>query len=124
MAAGFLTNMAGGRVDVRSAGSLPADRVNPQAISAMAEIGIDITREQPKVLTADAVKVADVVITMGCGDQCPYFPGTRYEDWDLPDPAGKTIDEVRAVRDAIKTRVEALLASLILERNSKESRNV
>lgn len=112
MAAGLLAALAGGSVDVRSAGSVPADQINPQAVRAMAEVGIDITGEQPKVLTPDAVKAADVVVTMGCGDACPYFPGKRYEDWELTDPAGKSIDIVRDVRDDIRTRVETLLASL------------
>ena len=112
MAAGFLRSLSGGAVDVRSAGSMPADRINPVAVEAMAEAGIDITAEQPKVLTTDAVQASDVVITMGCGDACPIFPGKRYEDWDLDDPAGQEIEAVRPIRDAIKARVEQLLTEL------------
>ena len=112
MAAGFLTALAGDRVDVRSAGSMPGDKINPVAVEAMAEVGIDIAGEQPKKLTDDAVVASDVVITMGCGDECPYFPGKRYEDWVLDDPAGQGIDAVRPIRDEIKGRVEALIASL------------
>ena len=112
MAAGFLTALAGDRVDVRSAGSMPGDQINPVAVEAMAEVGIDIAGEQPKKLTEDAVIASDVVITMGCGDECPYFPGKRYEDWVLDDPAGQDIDAVRPIRDEIKGRVEALVASL------------
>jgi protein-tyrosine-phosphatase len=112
MAAGFLQHLAGGRVDVRSAGSQPADQINPVAVEAMAEVGIDITAEQPKVLTPDAVQAADVVVTMGCGDECPYFPGKRYEDWVLDDPAGQGIDAVRPIRDEIRRRVEELLVEL------------
>jgi len=112
MAAGFLTALAGDRVDVRSAGSMPGDQINPVAVEAMAEVGIDIAGEQPKKLTDDAVIASDVVITMGCGDECPYFPGKRYEDWVLDDPAGQDIDAVRPIRDEIKGRVEALVASL------------
>jgi arsenate reductase len=113
MAAGFLTTLAGDRVDVRSAGSLPADQVNPVVVAAMAEVGIDITGEQPKVLSTDAVRAADVVITTGCGDACPVFPGKRYEDWDLPDPAGQPIEAVRPIRDQIRVRVETLTAELV-----------
>jgi arsenate reductase len=91
---------------------MPADRINPTAVEAMAEIGIDIAGEQPKVITDEAVQTSDVVVTMGCGDECPYFPGTRYEDWPLDDPAGQGIEAVRPIRDAIKARVEALLAEL------------
>jgi arsenate reductase len=112
MAAGWLSRLAGDDVDVRSAGSEPADRLNPVAVEAMGEVGIDIAAAAPKVLTYDAVEKADVVITMGCGDTCPIFPGTRYEDWDLEDPAGQPIEFVRAVRDEIRTRVEALLDDL------------
>lgn len=112
MAAGFLTSMAGDRIDVRSAGSIPGDRINPVAVEAMREVGIDIAGEQPKKLTDDAVLTSDVVITMGCGDECPYFPGTRYEDWVLDDPAGQGIESVRRVRDEIRTRIDALIASL------------
>ena len=115
MAAGFLTALSGGFVDVRSAGSMPGDQINPVAVEAMAEVGIDIASEQPKVLTDQAVQDSDVVITMGCGDACPFYPGKRYEDWELEDPAGKSIETVREVRDEIKTRIEALLASLTEE---------
>jgi arsenate reductase len=112
MAAAWLTHLAGDRVAVRSAGSNPGADVNPAAVEAMAEVGIDMSAEIPKVLTTEAVKESDVVITMGCGDECPYFPGKRYEDWVLEDPAGKGVDSVRPIRDEIKTRVEALIASL------------
>jgi protein-tyrosine-phosphatase len=112
MAAGFLQHLAGDRIDVLSAGSQPADRVNAVAVEAMAEVGIDITREVPKVLTDSAVREADVVVTMGCGDECPYFPGKRYEDWVLDDPAGQGIEMVRGVRDEIRRRVETLVAEL------------
>lgn len=112
MAAGFLRHLGEGRVEVRSAGSAPADQINPVAIEAMREVGIDIASEQPKVLTTDAVEFSDAVITMGCGDACPFFPGKRYEDWQLEDPAGKGIESVRAIRDEIRQRVEALLAEL------------
>ena len=113
MAAGFLTHLGGGRVEVRSAGSIPGDQVNPSAVAAMAEVGVDISAQTPKVLTTDAVKASDVVITMGCGDACPIFPGKRYLDWDLDDPAGKGIEAVRPIRDEIKTRVQALLVELL-----------
>ena len=112
MAAAYTRHLSGGAVEVRSAGSEPADRVNPSAVAAMAEEGIDITAEQPKVLTTDAVKVSDVVITMGCGDTCPIFPGKRYEDWVLEDPAGKGVDSVRPIRDEIRNRVLTLLSEL------------
>ena len=112
MAAGFLRALSGGAVEVRSAGSVPADRINPVAVEAMAEAGIDITAEQPKVLTTEAVQASDVVITMGCGDACPIFPGKRYEDWELDDPAGQALDAVRPIRDEIRRRVLGLLASL------------
>ena len=111
MAAGFLRDLAGDRVEVRSAGSLPADRINPMAVEAMREVGIDITAEEPKVLTADAVQASDVVITMGCGDTCPIYPGKRYEDWIVEDPAGQGIEFVRPIREEIRTRVERLIAS-------------
>lgn len=114
MAAGFLRDLAGEKIDVRSAGSIPADRINPVAVEAMREIGIDITAEQPKVLTTEAVEASDVVITMGCGDACPFFPGKRYEDWKLDDPAGQGLDAVRPIRDDIRHRIEALIASLNL----------
>ena len=113
MAAGFLTSLAGDDIDVRSAGSMPGNQINPVAVEAMAEVGIDITGEQPKKLTDEAVVASDVVITMGCGDECPYFPGKRYEDWVLTDPAGQGIDVVREVRDEIKGRVEDLIESLV-----------
>ena len=109
MAAGLLTHLAGDRVRVRSAGSEPADRLNPAVVTAMAEVGIDIAAEQPKLLTTDAVRVADVVITMGCGDTCPIFPGKRYEDWQLDDPAGQSLEAVRKIRDDIELRVRDLL---------------
>jgi arsenate reductase len=112
MAAAYLSHLAGDTVDVRSAGSAPADTVNPVAIDAMREEGIDISAEQPKILTTDAVQASDVVITMGCGDTCPIFPGKRYLDWQLDDPAGQGIDAVRPIRDEIRRRVEKLLAEL------------
>jgi len=113
MAAGFLRELGGERVEVRSAGSLPAEQINPVAVAAMAELGIDIAGEQPKVLTTDAVRESDVVITMGCGDVCPIFPGKRYEDWQLDDPAGQGIESVRPIRDEIRGRIERLLAELV-----------
>lgn len=113
MAAGFLRDIAGDRIEVRSAGSMPADQINPTAVEAMAEIGIDITAEQPKVLTTEAVQASDVVITMGCGDACPFFPGKRYEDWSLDDPAGQGIDAVRPIRDDIRARIETLVGELL-----------
>lgn len=112
MAAGFLSALSAGAVEVLSAGSTPADAVNPVAVAAMAEVGIDIAAEQPKVLTAEAVKASDVVVTMGCGDTCPFYPGKRYEDWELDDPAGRPIEEVRPIRDAIRARVVGLLDEL------------
>jgi arsenate reductase len=112
MAAAYVARLSGGAVEVRSAGSEPADQVNPAAVEAMAEEGIDITAETPKILTTEAVKDSDVVITMGCGDTCPIFPGKRYEDWDLEDPAGKGVDAVRPIRDEIRSRVIPLLAEL------------
>jgi len=112
MAAGYLQHLAGDRVTVLSAGSQPTDQVNPVAIEAMAEVGIDIAGEQPTILTDGAVQESDVVITMGCGDTCPYYPGKRYEDWDLDDPAGQGIDAVRPIRDEIRRRVERLIKSL------------
>ena len=112
MAAGWLTHLAGDRVEVRSAGSAPKDSVNPVAVQAMAEVGIDISANSPKVLTVDAVQASDVVITMGCGDACPIFPGKRYLDWDLDDPAGKSLDDVRPIRDEIGRRVRQLVAEL------------
>jgi arsenate reductase (thioredoxin) len=114
MAAALLARHAGGAVEVRSAGSEPADRINPAVREAMAEIGIDLSAEQPKKLASEAVEASDVVITMGCGDACPVFlPGKRYLDWQLTDPAGKPIDEVRPIRDEIDARVRALLAELV-----------
>ncbi|KIU03342.1 arsenate reductase ArsC [Frigoribacterium sp. MEB024] len=112
MAAGYMQALAGDRVDVLSAGSEPKDRINPIAIQAMAEEGIDIAGNQPKVLTTEAVRDSDVVITMGCGDACPIFPGKRYEDWELTDPAGRGIEDVRPIRDDIKGRIQALLAEI------------
>lgn len=113
MAAGYLQHLAGGNIDVRSAGSEPKDQINPVAVEVMSEEGIDITANTPKLLTVDAVRQADVVITMGCGDACPIFPGKRYEDWELDDPAGQGVDAVRPIRDEIRARVEALLAELL-----------
>ncbi|MBB2958256.1 arsenate reductase ArsC [Pseudoclavibacter helvolus] len=113
MAAGYLTALAGGRIEVLSAGSEPKDQINPVAVEAMAEEGIDIAGNTPKVLTTEAVQASDVVITMGCGDACPFFPGKRYEDWKLDDPAGQGIEAVRPIRDDIKQRVEALIADLL-----------
>jgi arsenate reductase len=112
MAATLLDHAAAGRVRVTSAGSQPADQLNPAVVQAMAEIGLDLSREYRKPLTADKVQAADVVITMGCGDACPVFPGKRYLDWDLPDPAGLTVEQVRPIRDKIGLRVQALLAEL------------
>ncbi|MGC5582867.1 arsenate reductase ArsC [Ornithinimicrobium sp. W1679] len=112
MAAGWLEHLAGDRVQVRSAGSAPGDAVNPAAVRAMAEVGVDISGGIPKVLTTEAVEASDVVITMGCGDTCPIYPGTRYEDWELDDPAGQGVDAVRPIRDEIRRRVVDLLRSL------------
>jgi protein-tyrosine-phosphatase len=112
MAAGYLRHLSGGAVEVRSAGSMPADQINPIAVEAMLEEGIDIRTERPKVLTTDAVQASDVVITMGCGDVCPVFPGKRYEDWALEDPAGQGIESVRPIRDEIRRRIEVLLGEL------------
>lgn len=113
MAAGFMTHLSQGRVDVLSAGSAPKDSINPVAIAAMQEVGIDISGNIPKILTAGAVEQSDVVITMGCGDACPFYPGKRYEDWVLEDPAGQGIESVRVIRDEIKERIENLLAELL-----------
>jgi protein-tyrosine-phosphatase len=113
MAAAFLTELSQGAVEVRSAGSAPADQVNPAAVTAMAEVGIDIAAQEPKILTDQAVRSSDVVITMGCGDTCPFYPGKRYEDWVLDDPAGQGVDAVRPIRDEIRRRVESLLAELV-----------
>ena len=115
MAAGFLTHLGRGQVEVRSAGSIPADQVNPAAVQAMAEVGIDISDQTPKILTYGAVEVSDVVITMGCGDTCPVLPGKTYADWELQDPAGQGVDAVRPIRDDIRRRVEALLRDLSVE---------
>ncbi len=113
MAAGYMEALSHGRVTVLSAGSEPKDRINPVAIQAMAEEGIDIAHGIPKILTTDAVKASDVVITMGCGDTCPIFPGKRYEDWELDDPAGQGIDAVRPIRDDIRSRIERLLSEIL-----------
>jgi arsenate reductase len=113
MAAGFLSHLAGDAIEVRSAGSAPAETINSAAVEAMAEVGIDISEQSPKILTPDTVESSDVVITMGCGDACPFFPGVSYRDWALPDPAGKGIEAVRPIRDQIKARVEALIAELV-----------
>ena len=113
MAAGYLRALAGDRIEVRSAGSIPGDQVNPVAVQAMAEEGIDISTQTPKILTTESVQASDVVITMGCGDACPIFPGKRYEDWQLDDPAGQGIDMVRKVRDDIHGRVQALIGELL-----------
>jgi arsenate reductase len=115
MAAGYLNHLSGGAIEVRSAGSEPADKINPVAVQAMAEEGIDITAEKPKILTNEAVKASDVVITMGCGDACPFYPGKRYEDWTLDDPAGQGIDVVRPIRNQIRARVEQLIHELVGE---------
>ncbi|MEV6596645.1 arsenate reductase ArsC [Actinoplanes sp. NPDC051346] len=112
MAAGWLRHLAGDQVEVRSAGSAPADTINPAAVEAMREVGIDITDQTPTKLEYDAAQASDVIITMGCGDACPIFPGKRYEDWKLDDPAGQGLDAVRPIRDAICTRIEELIASL------------
>ena len=112
MGAAYMTHLSGGAVEVRSAGSAPADSINPAVREAMLEEGIDISAEKPKILTTDAVQASDVVVTMGCGDTCPYYPGKRHEDWILDDPAGQGVDAVRPIRDDIKGRVLALLAEL------------
>lgn len=113
MAAALLDHHAAGRVVVRSAGSAPADEINPAVVEAMAEIGLDLSREHPKPLTAEAVEGSDVVVTMGCGDACPVFPGKRYLDWELDDPSGKPVEEVRPIRDEIDRRIRALLEELV-----------
>ena len=113
MAAGYLRHLGEGRIEVRSAGSAPAHGINPAAVQAMAEEGIDISAEQPKILTTEAVEESDVVVTMGCGDTCPFYPGKRYEDWTLDDPAGQGVDAVRPIRDEIRRRVEQLIGELI-----------
>ncbi|GAA2742195.1 arsenate reductase ArsC [Kitasatospora cinereorecta] len=112
MAAGFLTHLAGDRVEVRSAGSMPGNQVNPSAVAAMAELGIDISDQKPKILTTEAVQASDYVITMGCGDACPYFPGKTYLDWKLDDPAGQGVEAVRPIRDEIKGLIEGLIAEI------------
>jgi arsenate reductase len=113
MAAAFLHHLSNGAIEVRSAGSEPADQVNPAAVAAMAELGINISAEKPKILTDDAVRTSDVVVTMGCGDTCPFYPGKRYEDWVLDDPAGQGVEAVRPIRDEIRRRVEKLIAELV-----------
>ena len=115
MAAGYLRHLGQGRIDVLSAGSAPADSINPAAVEAMAEEGIDISAESPKILTTEAVQVSDVVVTMGCGDTCPFYPGKRYEDWVLEDPAGKGVESVRPIRDDIRRRITELLTELGVE---------
>lgn len=114
MAAGYLTHLAGNAIEVRSAGSAPADSVNPTVIEAMREEGIDLTKQKPKILNADAVQASDVVIIMGCGDACPFFSGKRYLDWQLDDPAGQGLDAVRPIRNEIRCRVEKLITELLL----------
>lgn len=113
MAAAYLQSVAGDRIDVWSAGSNPAGTVNPQAVAVMAEVGIDIATEKPKRITSEVVQTCDIVVTMGCGDSCPFYPDKRYEDWELDDPAGKSIDAVRVIRDEIKRRVDALVRSVL-----------
>ncbi|ALO06077.1 Arsenate reductase [Streptomyces venezuelae] len=112
MAAGFLDHLAGDRIEVRSAGSVPGDRINPAAVEAMAEVGVDISDRKPKVLTTEAVQASDYVITMGCGDACPIFPGKKYLDWALEDPAGQGVEAVRPIRDEIKVLIEGLIAEI------------
>ncbi|MFD4586055.1 arsenate reductase ArsC [Streptomyces sp. NPDC058423] len=118
MAAGWLSHLAGDRIEVRSAGSAPADQVNPAAVEAMREVGIDISAESPKILTVDAVRESDVCITMGCGDTCPVFPGKRYLDWTLEDPAGQGVEAVRPIRDEIRKLVEGLIEELAPEKTA------
>ncbi|MEE2043343.1 arsenate reductase ArsC [Nocardiopsis tropica] len=113
LAAAGLRHRSGGRIEVRSAGSAPADSLNPAVVEAMAEVGVDITGQRPRVLTPEAVEASDVCVTMGCGDACPFFPGKRYLDWDLPDPAGRGVEAVRPIRDEIRRRVEALVRELV-----------
>ncbi|MCS6711818.1 arsenate reductase ArsC [Brachybacterium sp. EF45031] len=122
MAAGWLRELAGDRIEVRSAGSAPADSINPAAVEAMREVGIDLSDQSPKILTPESVQASDVVITMGCGDACPFYPGKRYEDWKLPDPAGKGVEDVRPIRDEIRTRVEELIASLLPQDDASDAR--
>lgn len=119
MAAALLDRRSGGRVHVRSAGSEPADRINPVVVLALSEIGLDISKEFPKPLTGEAVRAADVVITMGCGDACPIYPGKRYLDWVIDDPAGRSLEEVRVIRDEIDRRVNTLAADLLADQSSK-----
>ncbi|MFD9064587.1 arsenate reductase ArsC [Kitasatospora purpeofusca] len=119
MAAGFLRHLAGDRVEVRSAGSVPGEMVNPAAVAAMAELGIDISDQRPKILTTEAVQASDYVITMGCGDACPYFPGKRYLDWKLDDPAGQGVEAVRPIRDEIKGLIEGLVAEIDAEQRTE-----
>jgi protein-tyrosine-phosphatase len=121
MAAGFLSHLANGRIEVRSAGSTPADQVNPVAVEAMKEVRIDISTETPKILTIDAVKASDVCITMGCGDACPVFPGKRYLDWTLDDPAGQGVEAVRPIRDEIERRVKGLITELLPDTDQTEA---
>ncbi|MEU7515421.1 arsenate reductase ArsC [Streptomyces sp. NPDC042898] len=118
MAAGFLDHLAGDRVEVRSAGSIPGDQVNPAAVEAMAEVGVDISDQKPKVLTTEAVQASDYVITMGCGDACPIFPGKKYLDWALEDPAGQGVAAVRPIRDEIKVLIEGLIAEIDAKREA------
>jgi protein-tyrosine-phosphatase len=118
MAAGFLTHLAGDRIEVRSAGSIPADQVNPAAVEAMKEAGIDIADQKPKVLTTEAVQASDYVVTMGCGDACPIFPGKKYLDWALEDPAGQGVEAVRPIRDEIERRITALIAAIDAKQDS------
>ena len=113
MAAGFMQSLGKDKVNVLSAGSMPKDQINPVAVEVMKEVGIDISNNQPKILTTESVKESDVVITMGCGDACPIFPGKRYEDWQLEDPAGKDLETVRRIRDEIKSRIETLISEII-----------
>ncbi|MFE7562071.1 arsenate reductase ArsC [Kitasatospora sp. NPDC057500] len=120
MAAGFLRHLAGDRVEVRSAGSIPGDRINPSAVAAMAELGIDISGQKPKVLTTEAVQASDYVITMGCGDACPYFPGKKYLDWKLEDPAGQGVEAVRPIRDEIKGLIENLIAEIDAKQKAED----
>ena len=112
MAQGFLTELAGDRIEVRSSGTMPADSVNPAAVAAMAELGIDISNQKPKILTDDDVRASDYVITMGCGDACPFYPGKKYLDWKLEDPAGQSVEAVRPIRDEIRSLVENLVAEI------------
>ncbi|WP_181807927.1 arsenate reductase ArsC [Streptomyces shenzhenensis] len=118
MAAGFLSHLAGDRIEVRSAGSVPGDQVNPAAVAAMREVGIDISAARPTILTTEAVQASDYVITMGCGDACPVFPGKKYLDWALEDPAGKGVEAVRPIRDEIHKRIEALIAEIDAEQQA------